>query len=218
MRTDSKVDTDYNRETSFPLKNKIKQKYHSKNIGHIQENTIDNYRIYNNHQSNIANIIKQYIKNFHETKSNGYGLILKGNPFTGKSFLSLIIHRELSKLGYSAHYEPNIQFAKRLVENKFKMLEKSQCEIRKLINVDLLIIDKISDSTQSNGLLKKTEKQLIHEIIQNRYRRNLSTIIITNMDTCSLIKSIGAKTYDLLSEKNITLTFNWLSQFGNNQN
>ncbi len=58
-------------------------------------------------------------------------------------------------------------------------------------------------------LLSKHEKQLLFEVINQRYEKMHCTIVVSKANTLMLSKQIGVSTVDRLTENSIALAFDW---------
>jgi len=114
-----------------------------------------------------------YIKNFQLDKSKG--IYLYGSPGTGKTYLSVCLIKELSRVGIRSLLIPMIDFIGRVREESFKFNVESIDYERRVRDTELLVLDDF-------GAEKLTEwvEELIHSIVDYRYRRNLPTIFTSN--------------------------------------
>lgn len=105
-------------------------------------------------------------------------ILFKGNPGTGKSFLSNCIANEIIKKGYSVIYSSSSTLFERISSYKFSK-EKSALDnpMDDIYNCDLLIIDDLG-SEFTNQFVNAE----LFSIVNERYLRKRSTIISTNLD------------------------------------
>lgn len=125
-----------------------------------------------NQNPKITGIAKRYVDNFKDIKSKGSGLILFGNVGSGKTFISACIANALLDKGYPCLVT---NFA-RLINTIHGMYQGKQAYIDSLNKFDLLVIDDL-------GAERETEYmgEVVHNIIDNRYRAKLPLIITTNL-------------------------------------
>jgi|GEM_PF-3561844 len=116
---------------------------------------------------------KNYIKNFQLDKSKG--IYLYGSPGTGKTYLSVCLVKELSKVGIRCLFIPMIDFIDKVRNESFKLDEENVGYEIKTRNIEFLVLDDFG----SEKLTEWVEK-LIHSIVDYRYRRNLPTIFTSN--------------------------------------
>lgn len=162
-------------------------------------------------QIRIKSLCIRYVSSFKERLKDGSSLIFKGKPGTGKSLLSLIIYQELAKKDFKVRYEPSLEFIQNLIDIKFKSHTNYLNYLQSMDQIDLLIIDEVSESISKDGLPTEIEKQVLFQIINRRYESNLCTIVITNRDQNDLVSRLGLPVVDRLSEKGISLAFDWNS-------
>ena len=162
-------------------------------------------------QARIKNLAKRYVDSFKVRVKEGTPLIFKGKPGTGKTLLSLIIYQELAKIGFNVRYEPSLEFIRELIDVKFKSQTSYQSYINSFDDIHLLIIDEITESVSKDGFPSELEKQVLFQIINKRYENNLCTLIISNRNQDELIHRLGLPIVDRLSDKGISLAFDWNS-------
>lgn len=125
-----------------------------------------------NQNPKVTAMAKKYVDNFKEIKENGSGLILFGNVGSGKTFISACIANELINQGYPCL----VTNFSRLTNTISGMNKGRQEYIDGLNKFDLLVIDDL-------GAERETEYmgEIVHSIIDSRYRVNLPLIITTNL-------------------------------------
>jgi DNA replication protein DnaC len=74
-----------------------------------------------------------------------------------------------------------------------------------------LIIDEITESVSKAGTPTEIERQLLFRIINDRYEKKLSTVIITNKDENGLMDCLGEPIVDRINDSGFSLAFNWNS-------
>lgn len=192
-----------NAEKTKQLIDKVPQRFRGK--------IFDDFYIENKEQARIKLLAERYVETFKERLKTGSNLLFLGKPGTGKTLLSLIMYQSLAKAGYQVQYESSTEFLKSLLEIKFKSQALFQMEMLSLQRIQFLIIDEITESINKDGVLSLMEKQLLFNIINERYEKQLCTIIISNRDKQSLADRLSLQMIDRLSEKSISLAFNWNS-------
>lgn len=156
------------------------------------------------------NAMKRYADEFgNSIQETGGGLILTGNPGTGKTHLAIGLGRDLAKLGFFCVYK-NLSGIIRDVRATWSSENKSEDEvINRLKSVDLLIIDEIGAQAGSDN-----ERNIIFEIINGRYERVKPTVIISNYSIAEVADFISERSVDRITQGGGVLNFNWESQRG----
>lgn len=116
---------------------------------------------------------RNYVKRFDEIrKKDNNGLLFYGSVGTGKTFISACIANALIDRGISC-FVTNFS---RLVNEISGMFEGKQEYIDSLNNFDLLVIDDLASERDTEYM-----GEIIHSIIDGRYRAKLPIIITTNL-------------------------------------
>ncbi|NIH41029.1 MAG: ATP-binding protein [Buchnera aphidicola (Periphyllus aceris)] len=164
-----------------------------------------NYKIFNLGQKKVLNFSKQYVKNFSKKFSN---FIFSGNPGTGKNHLAAAIGNSLilqEKTFLIITISDLMSKIKKTFNSNNELTE--EYFIKKLTQVDLLIIDEIGIQQKS-----EYEKIIIHQIIDRRSSSKKSTGILSNLNFNKLNKLLGERIIDRLKLGNsMWLNFNWKS-------
>jgi DNA replication protein DnaC len=151
----------------------------------------------NSKESKEKKIIFEYAKNFKKIKSEGTSLVLCGTTGTGKTHLSSALTNYLIE-----NYQARILYTKafdvlREVKETYNRKSKYTFEDvhKKHVKVDLLIIDEVGVQFGTD-----TEKQILFEIINDRYENMKPTILITNLNLASLKEFAGDRVIDRMKE------------------
>lgn len=162
-------------------------------------------------QTKVKKLTQRYVETFRDRLQEGMNLIFTGKPGTGKTYLSLIMFQAIVKAGFSAHYESSLLFLQDMISLKFKSKNEFECKLESLKRIDFLIIDEVTESINSNGRPSEIEKQLLLNIINNRYENKLCTLVITNRDENGIVNRLGMPVYGRLKEGGLMFAFNWES-------
>lgn len=135
----------------------------------MQRYTFD---IDDNQNAKVTNIAKRYVDNFEEIKKRGSGLLLFGGVGSGKTFIASCIANELINRGYPCLVT---NFA-RLTNTISGMYDGKQEYIDGLNKFRLLVIDDLGAERETDYM-----GEIIHNIIDSRYRVKLPLIITTNL-------------------------------------
>lgn len=159
----------------------------------------------------VLESIQKYAREFGEPQTQGRSLILCGNIGNGKTHLAIgIAHELIQKLRYPLFV--SALDAIRHVKNTWrKDSTRSESQaIRDLIDPDLLILDEVGVQFGS-----ETEKIILFEIINGRYNRRKSTIVLSNLMIEELTDYLGASVVDRLREDGgSAIAFTWGSYRG----
>ena len=169
------------------------------------------YLVQNDGQATAKKVAERYVSSFADRIKDGTPLQFKGNPGTGKTFLALIICQELAKNGYTVKYEPSLDFLKSLLEVRFKSHAAFSSHLSALNKIQMLVIDEITESANKGGAPSELEKQVLFQIINERYQNKLCTLVITNRGDDELTARLGMPIHDRLCEGGVTVGFNWRS-------
>ena len=122
--------------------------------------------------SKYSKIAKRYVENFENMCADGKGLLLLGGVGTGKTFLASCIVNALIDHGVPCLMT---NFA-RLTNTLSGMYEGKQEYIDSLSSFPLVVIDDL-------GAERDTEYvgEIVHNIIDSRYREGLPLIVTTNL-------------------------------------
>ncbi|MFQ3249626.1 MAG: DNA replication protein DnaC [Glaciecola sp.] len=180
-------------------------------------NTFSSYKPINKAAERNYQTCKSYADNFQYVFEEGKSLLMLGSLGTGKSHLASAIGYQLAEDGYQPHYTTlqNIlesvkatwsSTATRMVYKDCHSVEvkiTSQDVIERYVSYDLLIIDEIL------SVLNENDRNLIFNIIDERYQNMKPTIVISNFTEKELAKIISERSVSRLKQGSGTLIFNW---------
>lgn len=143
----------------------------------------------------------------------GKSLIFTGPPGTGKTHLACAIVAELLQSRRRALYMTMHRAIRRVRDTWAKGSEKSASQaIEELVDPALLVLDEFCPATEF-------ERELIFEVLNERYARRKPYILATNVPPQSLADHIDERTLDRMREDGGEIvTFNWASHRGNMAN
>ncbi len=177
----------------------------------FRHKSLADYEITAPAQSQVKHIAMRYVDSFKERLQEGSSLIMHGNPGTGKTLLSLIMYQALAQQGFNVCYKPSLDFIHELIETKFKSQSAYQQHLRMYLDIHFLVLDEVTQSVSKGGVPSDQEKQVLFQLINQRYENNLCTVVITNRDKEELTKCLSLPIVDRLLERGVTLTFDWQS-------
>jgi len=133
-------------------------------------------------------------------KSKKSQIIIRGNVGLGKSYcLNAIAYEVLSK-GFSAMMITS--FA--INEAAFDEIKKSDASaLNTMRSVDLLLIDDLG----SEQVLKNITQPTLFNVLNERIRRNLNTVVSTNLSAEQIEARYGSRVHSRLIDKNRTAIF-----------
>jgi DNA replication protein DnaC len=173
--------------------------------------SFSDYHVESTGQTRIKNLAMRYVETFKVRLDEASGMVFKGSPGTGKTLLSLIIYQQLVQSGFTVRYESSLEFIQDLVDIKFKSQSLFKSNLEAFGEIQLLIIDEVTESVSKDGIPTELQKQVLFQLINKRYENNLCTLIITNRSSHDLQIRLGMPIVDRLLEKSVTLAFDWNS-------
>lgn len=170
------------------------------------DKTTYNYKAETEEQRRAVATITTYRDRHTENQNNSAGLILAGNPGTGKTHLACAIGIDLCKKGRSVEFWTVSALFKRIRESYSQGNGKTEQQaIDYFANMDMLIIDEIGVQKGSDS-----EENLLFDVINARYNLMKPTILITNLEPTAIRKTIGGRVIDRLKEGGGKFVdFNW---------
>lgn len=154
--------------------------------------TLDNFEAPTEKHARILAACRDYADNFRRYRAQGRGLILCGEPGTGKNHLATGICKEL-------HRQRFTMVMVKAAELLDTFWGKSHAErdgwLAELCRVDLLLIDELGrQSTTDNA------QNVLFRVIDGRYEAMLPIMVTTNLDRAGLIGLLGEAAYDRMAQ------------------
>jgi DNA replication protein DnaC len=171
---------------------------------------LSNYAATTAGQKRALGIAERFVDSFGDGLTAGASLVLAGKPGTGKTHIACGIGRALIEQTRSVLFMTVLQ-ALRYVKDTYRR-ESTRTEsdaVADLLRPDLLILDEIGAQLGSEH-----EKMLMFEIINERYQRCRSTILISNLTGEELTAFLGDRVMDRFRESGAVLAFDWDSHRG----
>ena len=167
------------------------------------ERTFDNFIAESDHQKRAVRSSKWLLKNM----ENSTGLIMVGNPGTGKNHLaSAIITEAVKEHNKTALFTEALKII-RAIKESWRDKDKKESEVLKsFVLPDILAIDEIGVQFGS-----ETERMFLTEIINDRYNHKKPTILIGNLQLDELSGIIGERPLDRFREGGKVVVFDWES-------
>ncbi len=162
------------------------------------ENVVLNSKIEEKYYKRLLN----YCKVFDEVKEDGVGILLTGNPGTGKSFYTSCIYNQL-KNKYKV-YRFNFSFYLETLKKDFNEIERLEF----VRNADLIIIDDLGNEVmEKESKVEKDENTInwrqerLFNLIQEIYENEIPVIISSNLTYGQLNKFLEIKGSDKLMDR-----------------
>ena len=191
--------TDQQKEKmKFDYEEQIKQeKYKSSGVGEKYLNkTLDDYDCYNEESTRNFEKVKTFIADVRDKKKKRT-LWLCGNSGTGKTLLASLIIRECG-----GKFVKSYQILNELDDCKsFKAKESKSDIINRYASYDILVIDEIAKFES------KQEIEYLFMILNERYEKMKTTIIVTNKSAKELREYLGKPIYDRFVENCMSIEF-----------
>lgn len=143
---------------------------------------------------------RKFAENFDQFLLTGCGLVLRGNPGTGKNHLVTAIAKQLGLSNYSVLRLKTREFVDMLWGKKFD--EKAEW-IHRLSLVDLVIMDEVGREPASDAAC-----DALFQLVDARWEQKKPSIFLTNLGFSEFKKWIKAPTCDRLAGY-VTIPFDW---------
>lgn len=186
----------------------IKRKYGVAYIpDRFVDRTFDNFNAVTEEQKFVLQQCIEYANRLlTEPKESLGSLILSGNPGTGKTHLACAIANKVLAANKEVLFVSIRQLIKRVRASWDSEWETEMDVIKRFTKPFLLILDELGVQTGSDN-----EKQIIFDVINDRYNSFKPMIVISNEDLNGVESYLGIRTFDRLCEKGTALGFTWES-------
>lgn len=174
----------------------------------FQDRTLENFITTVPAQARTLAIARSFVDAF--TRVEGASLILCGKPGTGKTHIACGIAHAIIDGGKSAVFATVLSAIRHIKDTYRKDSERSESDaVNDFLASALLVLDEVGAQVGSEH-----EKLLLFEIINERYQRCLSTILISNLTQDELGVYLGDRVMDRFREDGGIVAFDWDSHRG----
>lgn len=169
--------------------------------------TFDGYQTHTDAQRHALTLCRAYAERFATVREAGHGLILSGNPGTGKTHLACAILAAVIRQGHSGLFI-TISEALRLIRATYSpRAARTETEaFDMLIAPDLLVCDEVGIAI--GDAVKR--QALLFDVLNSRYAEQRPTVLIGNLDANGMRDYLGERIMDRLLESGSALVpFTW---------
>lgn len=180
----------------------------------FREATVESYQVTTNpeQQAIARRQCQDYAAGFADHCQVGRSMMLLGAVGTGKTHLGCaVVQSVIRNLGATARYTSALDIIRDIKSTFTKNSELSEGEVYAALRApDLLVIDEIGVQHGSDF-----ERQVLFEVINDRYKDINPTIVISNLGILGLRKCLGDRAVDRLTDAGgPAVLFNWASARG----
>ncbi len=171
----------------------------------LRSRSFENYEATAPGQGFVLTVCRDYAESFEEQLLAGSTLVLAGKTGTGKGHLAAAICMHVMRAGYEAFFSTSREILLMLRASWSDKDASSELEVlRKLIDVDLLVIDDIGVQYGTDA-----ERDQLFSVIDGRYREQKPMILTTNLSANQLLALIGERSFSRLREIGQWVAFDW---------
>jgi len=177
----------------------------------FKERTLENYIIENEGQQRALDFANKFVDDYTEGR-RGQSAIFTGDRGTGKTHIAVgMAQRMIVKNGATAVFVTVQRLIRSIRETWHKDCEKTESEVIAMYaDPDLLILDEVGVQAGSEN-----EKQILFDLLNERYERRKSTIMLTNLSVEESKVFLGERVFDRLREDGGKfIPFKWKSHRG----
>lgn len=157
--------------------------------------TLQTFQANTDQQRRVLEYAMAYVDDLESVVRTGRCLILVGGVGTGKTHLACAIARVAIERGYCARFE-TVQRALRRIKDAWRAVDTTESSVvDQFCQPDLLVLDEVGVQTGSDF-----EKNLIFDVINERYEQRRPTILLSNLDSDGVKQYLGPRVTDRLRE------------------
>ncbi|UTD55928.1 ATP-binding protein [Halomonas sp. MS1] len=167
----------------------------------------NSYRAETDQQKKYLENCQQYARDFPQHLKTGDGLMLLGNPGTGKTHLAVAtLNHVIQHHGEAGLYTTAARMFRRIKDTYTSKDETESQAIQAFASPALLVLDEVGVSFGSDS-----ELNYLFDIMNERYEQCLPTIIVSNVQPADLGQWVGDRVVDRLRECSKLMVFSWES-------
>lgn len=127
----------------------------------------------------------------------GIGMLFHGEYGTGKTLISVLMAKELVKLGYSVYFATFSQMVDEFTRGWGNVEDKIRFE-NKVVKSDIFFLDDLGKEFKAKNNLSEST---FDHVLRQRVLDSRPTFITTNMNLAELKSGYGSAIFSLLTEK-----------------
>jgi len=177
----------------------------------FKDKTLESFIAETPEQKRVLEIAKEYAENFSEVLRTGRCLIFTGRPGTGKTHLAIGIALHVMKENRTVLFTTTMRALRRIKDTWSNCSTETESQaVATFTTPDLLILDEVGVQSGS-----EFEKNIIFDIMNERYENCRPTIVLSNLTKDELIAFLGERVFDRLREDGGKVVgFTWESYRG----
>ena len=169
----------------------------------------ENYLAVTRGQRQALEVCRGYAKGFEQMRRRGGGLLLLGGPGTGKTHLACAILAHVIQAGHTGLFL-SVSGALRIIRDAYSPRgQRTETEALALLTaVDLLVLDEVGVAIGNAS----TRRAMLFDILNDRYGELRPTILIGNLTSGELERSLGERIMERLMDLGSAMVpFTWSS-------
>lgn len=173
----------------------------------FRDRTLASFRAETAEQQRALDVCREYAEGFADHLRTGSGLLLVGNPGTGKTHLACAILAAVLDSHPAVQYTTAPDLIRSVRDTWRRDSERTETQLLgHLRRLHLLVIDEVGVAYGTPA-----EQHTLFDVIDGRYRNARPTILVSNLSTADLRASVGDRIYDRLTECARGVSFGWAS-------
>lgn len=171
--------------------------------------TLNTFKAENDGQRYALDFASRFADSFERGAKTGRGAIFIGMIGTGKTHLAVGVGMRLMKQGRPVLFTTVMRAIRRIKDTWARGADESESQaVAALVFPDLLILDEVGIQFGS-----ETEKNLLFDVLNERYERRKSTLLLSNLPLDEVRAYLGERVFDRMREDGgEVVPFGWESQ------